>query len=211
MVAPGSNRSNNNPTADTDITPRTAVHVAALAGDEVNPRRRCPLNPATTAANSHRAIAAWSEKRPRSHRRGVAARLPHTECSKSISGTLVTVDRPTDVCWLNMYDSYADVDRVAAAYASNTRLMAALHELSAKKSSLTAPPIDLMTNLRSDFSGSEEWRIHEQTVSEGTPGSSRRTAASSFRCVQLSGCCACRRRSRKCARLPRPSESRRDP
>ena len=74
---------------------------------------------------------------------------------------LVTRAQPTEVWWLNMYDSHADVDRVAAAYASNTTLMTALHELSAKKSGLTEPPIDLMTRLRSDLSGSEAWRIGE--------------------------------------------------
>lgn len=74
---------------------------------------------------------------------------------------MVSLDQPTDVWWLNMYDSYADVDRVAAAYASNTTLMTALRELSAKKTGLTEPPIDAMTSLRRDLSGDEAWQIGE--------------------------------------------------
>ena len=74
---------------------------------------------------------------------------------------LVSVDQPTEVWWLNMYDSYAEVDRIAAAYASNTTLMTALQELSAKKSGLTEPPVDRMTCLRSDLSGRETWQIGE--------------------------------------------------
>jgi hypothetical protein len=74
---------------------------------------------------------------------------------------LVSVDQPTEVWWLNMYDSYAEVDRIAAAYASNTTLVTALQELSAKKSGLTEPPVDTMTCLRSDLSGHEPWQIGE--------------------------------------------------
>ena len=74
---------------------------------------------------------------------------------------LVSVDQPTDVWWLNMYDSYAEVDRIAAAYASNTTLLTALRELSAKKSGLTEPPVDMMTCLRGDLSGHEAWQIGE--------------------------------------------------
>ena len=53
---------------------------------------------------------------------------------------LVSVDQPIEVWWLNMYDSHAEVDRVAQAYASNATLMKALHELSAKKSGTPACP-----------------------------------------------------------------------
>jgi len=74
---------------------------------------------------------------------------------------LVSIDQPTEVWWLNMYGSYDEVDRVAQAYASNTTLMTALHELGAKKSGLTEPPIDVMTSWLGDLSGHEAWQIGE--------------------------------------------------
>lgn len=74
---------------------------------------------------------------------------------------LVSTNRPTEVWWLNMYDSQSAVDRVAEAYAANTALMRALRELSAKKTGMTEPPVDLMTEFRGDLSNPEAWRIGE--------------------------------------------------
>lgn len=74
---------------------------------------------------------------------------------------LVSTDGPTEVWWLNMYDSQLAVDRVVEAYTANTELMSALRELSAKKTGMTEPPVDLMTEFRGDLSDPEAWRIGE--------------------------------------------------
>jgi len=74
---------------------------------------------------------------------------------------LVSINRPTEVWWLNMYDSQAAVARVAEAYSTNTTLLTALRELSAKKHGMTEPPLDRMTKFRSDLSSADPWRIGE--------------------------------------------------
>lgn len=74
---------------------------------------------------------------------------------------LVSQEQPTEVWWLNMYDSPAEVGRIAQAYAANTALMAALAELSARKNRMTEPPVDLMTELRGAGKLPEPWRIGE--------------------------------------------------
>ena len=74
---------------------------------------------------------------------------------------LVSINRPTEVWWLNMYASPAAVARVAEAYSANVTLLTALRELSAKKNGMTEPPLDRMTEFRSDLSGADPWRIGE--------------------------------------------------
>jgi hypothetical protein len=74
---------------------------------------------------------------------------------------LASLTPPTEVWWLNMYASESAVDRIKKEYERNTALMTALRELSAKKVSLTAPPIELMTKFRKDLSSSDVWRIGE--------------------------------------------------
>ncbi len=74
---------------------------------------------------------------------------------------LVSVNQPTEVWWLNMYDSQSEVARIAEGYAQNTKLMTALRELAAKKKGMTDPPVDLTTKYRSDLSALEAWRVGE--------------------------------------------------
>jgi hypothetical protein len=68
---------------------------------------------------------------------------------------------PREVWWLNMYDSQADVDRVAQGYASRPDLTEAMNELAQGKKGLTSEPIDLMTTLQTDLSDASPWRIGE--------------------------------------------------
>ena len=74
---------------------------------------------------------------------------------------MVSINRPTEVWWLNTYDSQGAVARVAEAYAMNTALLTALRELSAKKNGMTDPPLEQMTQFRGDLSSADPWRIGE--------------------------------------------------
>jgi len=74
---------------------------------------------------------------------------------------MVSINRLTEVWWLNTYDSQAAVARVAEAYAMNTALLTALRELSAKKNGMTDPPLEQMTQFRGDLSSADPWRIGE--------------------------------------------------
>jgi len=74
---------------------------------------------------------------------------------------MVSINRPTEVWWLNTYDSQAAVARVAETYATNTALLIALRGLSAKKNAMTDPPLEQMTQLRGDLSSADPWRIGE--------------------------------------------------
>ena len=60
-----------------------------------------------------------------------------------------------------MYESEADVARIAEAYASNAPLTAALREGAAGKTGMAGPPVELMTRFRSDLSTPDPWRIGE--------------------------------------------------
>lgn len=74
---------------------------------------------------------------------------------------LASITRPTEVWWLNMYESEADVARIAEAYAGNAPLTAALREGVAGKAGMAGPPVELMTRFRSDLSAPHPWRIGE--------------------------------------------------
>jgi hypothetical protein len=65
-------------------------------------------------------------------------------------------ERPTEVWWLNVYDSQAEIERVPRAYARDRKLMAALLPLAKAKKKLARTT--LSTVLR--FSGgAADWRI----------------------------------------------------
>jgi hypothetical protein len=54
---------------------------------------------------------------------------------------------PIEVWWLTAYESEADRERVAKAYADNPALLAALGGISTRKQGVTAPPVDLVLRL----------------------------------------------------------------
>jgi hypothetical protein len=58
---------------------------------------------------------------------------------------LETVSTPKEVWWLVMYESHADVERVAAAYAANEPLLKEMTALNALKKDIVDPPIGHMT------------------------------------------------------------------
>jgi hypothetical protein len=70
---------------------------------------------------------------------------------------LETVSTPKEVWWLVMYESHADVERVAAAYAANEPLLKEMMALNALKKDLVDPPIGHMTARRGGESAA--WQV----------------------------------------------------
>lgn len=72
---------------------------------------------------------------------------------------LLSLDAPQEVWWFVSYDSQADVERVAAGYASNRPLLEAMRALAARKSGFAAQPVEHWTKLRADLSDAVSWAI----------------------------------------------------
>jgi hypothetical protein len=68
---------------------------------------------------------------------------------------------PTEVWWFVMYESQAEVDRIAKAYASDAALLRDLETLSTQKKQFTDEPVSRLTTRRADLAGSDSWRIGE--------------------------------------------------
>jgi hypothetical protein len=66
---------------------------------------------------------------------------------------------PTEVWFLNGYDSEADQKQVAEDYAQNTTLLAALAKNSRQKARLTAKPVNDFASYRRDSSRGAPWII----------------------------------------------------
>ncbi len=64
-----------------------------------------------------------------------------------------------EVWWLTPYKSESDRQRVAAGYANNPALMAALLEIPKRKQSLVGAPIDILANYRRDLSEKDSWKV----------------------------------------------------
>jgi hypothetical protein len=69
---------------------------------------------------------------------------------------LESVSAPKEVWWLVMYESQADVERVAAAYAANEPLLKEMAALAALKKGLAAAPIEHMTKR---LGAAAAWRV----------------------------------------------------
>jgi hypothetical protein len=74
---------------------------------------------------------------------------------------LESADPPTQVWWFVMYESQADVDRVAKAYASDTALLRDLEALTEQKKQFTDAPVSRLTTRRADLGGTDSWRLGE--------------------------------------------------
>jgi hypothetical protein len=61
------------------------------------------------------------------------------------------------VWWFNGYDSAAEQQQVADAYATNTRLMAALRQNSERKAQLTRAPTEVLAMYRPDLTIGAPW------------------------------------------------------
>jgi len=68
---------------------------------------------------------------------------------------------PKEVWWFNGYETTEKQQEVYAAYAKNTRLMAALQELSVRKQGLTFAPIEVFASYRPELSASPAWALGE--------------------------------------------------
>jgi hypothetical protein len=66
---------------------------------------------------------------------------------------------PTEVWWLNAYESEAQKDQVYDAYTRNRALMAALEQISSRKQDLTAAPDDILAHYRADLSRGSAWKL----------------------------------------------------
>jgi hypothetical protein len=67
---------------------------------------------------------------------------------------------PKEIYWLTAYRTAADVERVAAAYASNALLRAEMYELTVQKNELVEqPPSQVMLEHRADASDGSPWLI----------------------------------------------------
>jgi hypothetical protein len=62
-----------------------------------------------------------------------------------------------EVWWFNGYESAAEKQRVADAYATNEALIAALTRNSRMKARLTLPPIEVFASYRKDLSVGVPW------------------------------------------------------
>jgi hypothetical protein len=72
---------------------------------------------------------------------------------------LESLTSPKEVWWLTPYDSGAERERVAAAYAANPELVAALQGIDERKKAVTGMPVNLFVNHRQDESGSVRWQF----------------------------------------------------
>jgi len=72
---------------------------------------------------------------------------------------LESLTTPTEVWWLNAYDSDAQKDTVAEAYMSNRALMASLDQIAPRKQDLVMPPEDIFVHYRPDLSRGSTWKI----------------------------------------------------
>jgi hypothetical protein len=70
-----------------------------------------------------------------------------------------SVDEPREVWWLNTYQSDEERRGVAAAYAANARLMAALASPHQRKRALVAETTERITHFRADRSRATVWRL----------------------------------------------------
>jgi hypothetical protein len=70
-----------------------------------------------------------------------------------------SVAAPKEVWWLTPYQSESDRQRVAAGYANNPALMAALLEIPKRKQGLVGVPIDILANYRRDLSEKDSWKV----------------------------------------------------
>src|SRR5260370_8756404 len=66
---------------------------------------------------------------------------------------------PKEGWWLTRYESESERQRVAAGYANNHALMAALLEIPKRKQSLVGAPIDILANYRRDLSEKDSWKV----------------------------------------------------
>jgi hypothetical protein len=66
---------------------------------------------------------------------------------------------PREVWWFVSYGSQAEVERVAASYASNQPLLDAMRALAAKKNGIATRPSEHWTKLNADLSDAAPWRI----------------------------------------------------
>jgi hypothetical protein len=72
-----------------------------------------------------------------------------------------SVSEPKEVWWFNGYESTDKQQEVFDAYAKNTRLMAALQDLSARKKALTFASIEAFANYRPELSAAPVWTLGE--------------------------------------------------
>jgi hypothetical protein len=80
-------------------------------------------------------------------------RFPHHHLAlESVSG-------PTEVWWLNGFDSQADIQQVTDGYKKNAALVAALGEITRRREPLVQTSVDLFAAHRADLGGGARWRI----------------------------------------------------
>src|SRR5258708_31075074 len=66
---------------------------------------------------------------------------------------------PKEVWWVTRYESESGRQRVAAGYANNHALMAALLEIPKRKQGLVGAAIDILANYRRDLSEKDSWKV----------------------------------------------------
>jgi hypothetical protein len=104
---------------------------------------REPLTPGSRAA-----YAAIEEE---SARAAAAHGCPHPYlAAESVTG-------PPEVWWFNGFASSAEQTQISADYAKNTPLMAALRQNSARKATLTLPPIEALAIFRPELTVGATW------------------------------------------------------
>jgi len=80
-------------------------------------------------------------------------RFPHSHLAiESLSG-------PTEVWWLNAFESEEDRQRVADDYGKNPALKAALEGITRRKEGLTEAPVNVYASHRADLSRGASWRV----------------------------------------------------
>lgn len=80
-------------------------------------------------------------------------RFPHSHLAiESLSG-------PTEVWWLNAFESEEDRQRVADDYGKNPTLKAALEGITRRKEGLTETPVNVYATYRAELSRGASWKV----------------------------------------------------
>lgn len=83
----------------------------------------------------------------------VEMRCPHPHLA------IQAIDSPSEVWWLNAYDSDVQVQEVASAYQANEQLVAALADVARRKKPITGDPVNEFIRHRPDLSAGPAWTL----------------------------------------------------